>query len=470
MPRWIYNPGVSRPGAALLLLMVGTPVAAEPFLSSDPRNLGMGGAGVAVESGMNAVHYNPALISPGIDPHRLSFNFPTVGLGIQDREEFIEAYDDFDDSGILDRTRSDFSTFNEQFEEMVRRSEDGEYATNEQVQEDLAELQGRFDTLDGTRGDLFQLIGDMDEKPITFDFRGAAAAGGRAGQWGMAYHYQARGYGGGQFRLDTSDFDMVNTEFDAGQDIIDCFDEASSEGTTPDEDRMEECEEKANLNQDVSDDFTSEFESTGALVRELGVSFARDFHIGDRALSFGLTPKLVEVDTFDYRVRVQDEAEASFTDTEKTDNAFTVDAGASMEIVEGVRGGLSVRHLIPHSHDTVEGETIRFDPMARAGVAWDPARNLTLAADLDLTENRAVGFGPRTRFLSLGSEVRVGRIAQFRLGYRLNLSADDDIIGDRASVGFGFTPGAFRIDVGAAGNSNEASFFFQTGLQFRARN
>ena len=113
-------------GLVLLLLMVATPVAAEPFLSSDPRNLGMGGAGVAVESGMNAVHYNPALISPGIDPHRLSVSFPTLGFGIQDREEFIEAYDDFDDSGILDRTRSDFSTFNEQFEEMVRRSEDGE--------------------------------------------------------------------------------------------------------------------------------------------------------------------------------------------------------------------------------------------------------------------------------------------------------------------------------------------------------
>lgn len=463
-----WRTGVVLTAGAGVAMMAGSALA-EPFVSADPRNLGMGGAGVAVESGVNASVYNPALASPEIDPYRFSLNFPTVGVGVQDREEFIDAFDDFDDSNILDRTDDSFRDFNEQFRLMRDRAEDGFYQTNEQIREDLDELEDRFDRLDGTSDEFFDLLGDMSERPLTADFRGSMGLGLRVGQWGTALHLEGRGYGGGQFVLADEDSDLVLGEIDAGGEIITCFDEASQDGATPDEERLEECKDAADLNEEISGDLTSEFQAQGALMREIGFTLARDFDMFGRDVSFGVTPKVVDVDTVDYNVRVQDEDDVDLSDREQSDSGFTVDVGASMMLTEDLRGGVTVRNLIPQSYGTFEGNDIDVDPQLRAGVSWQPVSPITLAADMDLTENQPVGFGADTRFLSLGGEFDLRGIAQVRAGYRMNL-ASNDLVEDRASVGLGFSPGPVKIDVGAAGSSNDLAFFLQTGMQFRAGN
>lgn len=465
-----YSSRIAIPLLAGAALAVSADRAlAEPFISADPRNLGMGGAGVAVESGVNASIYNPALASPAVDPYRFSVNFPTLGGGVQDREDFIDAFDDFDDSRILDRTDESFQEFNEQFREMRQKAEDGVYATNQQIQEDLAVLEDRFEDLDGTSGEFFDLLGNMSERPLTADFRGAGSLGLRIGNWGTGLHLSGRGYGGGQFVLDEADTDLLQGELDGAGEIIQCFDDASSEGTTPDEDRLEECEEAADLNEELSEDLVSRFEARGAVMREVGLTLARDFEVFGRDVSFGVTPKVVDVDTVNYNVRVQDEDEVALSDREESDSGFTVDVGASMMLTDTLRGGVTARNLIPQSYGTFEGDDIDVDPQLRGGLSWQPREMITLAADMDLTENQPVGFGADTRFLSLGGEVNLLRTVQFRAGYRMNL-ASNDLVEDRASVGLGFSPGPVKIDIGAAGSSNDLSVFFQTGMQFRARN
>jgi hypothetical protein len=461
------NRRMTGAGAAVAMALALPGVAgAEPFLASDARALGMGGAGVAVARGTNAAYYNPALASPAYTRERLSITFPSVGFSVADRDDFIDALDDFDDSNIIDRFDASLSGFNSTFELIRSRIENDQYQSADDLRPDLELLQGDLGGVQSDNQEFQGLVAAMSDKPVTFDARGAVAVGARVGGWGTSYHAQARGYGGGVFLLDEGDFSLLNDVIGVGGGIVSCLQDAI-DGDDVDEDRLRECRDLDRPNEQVTDELGSTFRAQGVVMRELGFTLARDFDFGGRRVSFGITPKAVEVDTYDYIVVVQDEDDVSVDDVRQRSSNMNIDIGLAAPLTRRVTAGLVVRNLVSQDYGTVEGNVIALRPQARAGLAWQGGM-LTLAADLDLTENRALGFGPKTRFLSLGTEIDLARVFQLRFGYRTNLSSSD-IIEDVVSAGFGLSPGPFHFDLGVAGSSKEAAAYFQTGLRFGGR-
>jgi len=444
-----------------LLLPAG--LLAEPFLPSDPRALGMGGAVTATADGPNSVLYNSALASPNMRAYRTGITLPTMGGSLADREDFIQAFDDFDDSNVIDRVETDLRAFNDTFEFIRMKIDNDEYQTNDELEQDIALISDDLAVVDGTREELKDRIAAMSDKPITFQLSGSGAFGTRMGQWGTGLHYQARAYGGGAFLLDDADFGLVDSVFGEAAAIVSCLEEAAS-GDDPDEDKLEECRDSSLPDEQTADNFSSEFQFQGAVLREFGFTLARDFNVGGRSLAFGVTPKVVSVDTFDYLVRVQDEEDVDFDDRDESHSNMNVDIGVAMALNDEMRVGATIRNLIPQSYGTIEGNEIDLDPQVRVGFSWD-RRLYTLAADLDLTENKPFGFGPDTRFLSMGGELRPLRWLQLRAGYRVNLSSSS-IIDDIASVGVGFSPGPFHLDIGTARSSSEVAGYLQFGLRF----
>jgi len=451
-------------GGALLAVTAWQAAQAEPYLPSDPRALGMGGASTATARGPNSVLYNPALASPSMRRYRTGFSGPTLGFSLADREDFVGAYDDFDDSNVIDRIEDDIRAFNDTFQFIRGRIDAEEYETIEELEADISLIASDLSAVDITRAELEERVMAMSDKPLTFELKASAAYGGQLGQWGTGAYIQSRVYGGASFILDPQDFGLVSGAFDQAANIVSCLEEAA-EGSDPDQSTLEFCRDQELPDEQTSEEFLSEFQAQGARLNEYGVTLARDFYLAGRDVAFGVTPKIINVATYDYQVRVQDEDSVAVGDRERSHgNSFNVDVGVAMQLRDDMRLGATIRNLIPESFETVEGNEIELDPQVRLGFSWDRQR-FSLAADLDLTENAPMGFGPDTRFLALGGEYRPLNWLHLRGGYRFNL-ASSDIIDDVASVGFGISPGPIRLDFGLAQGSREAAAYMQFGMEF----
>jgi hypothetical protein len=102
-------------------------------------------------------------------------------------------------------------------------------------------------------------------------------------------------------------------------------------------------------------------------------------------------------------------------------NRFDVDLGV-MATTTLVRAGLTVRNVLEPEFDAAEGQALRLDRQARAGVALLLTERWTAAADVDLTRNRGPYGDVRT--LALGAEGRLSMRAIARAGVRLNTAGD----------------------------------------------
>lgn len=77
--------------------------AAVSFLSFDPRSMAMGGAGVASARSYNATIFNPALLVSSQSSDDWKFYFrPYLGARLLDRDNFLDALDEYQDSNSED--------------------------------------------------------------------------------------------------------------------------------------------------------------------------------------------------------------------------------------------------------------------------------------------------------------------------------------------------------------------------------
>ena len=102
-------------------------------------------------------------------------------------------------------------------------------------------------------------------------------------------------------------------------------------------------------------------------------------------------------------------------------NRFDVDVGV-MATARLIRAGLTVRNIVQPEFESLDGDMLRLDRQARAGISLLLTDRWTAAADFDLTRNR----GPLgdVRSLAFGTEGRLTRRAVARAGVQLNLAGD----------------------------------------------
>lgn len=209
---------------------------------------------------------------------------------------------------------------------------------------------------------------------------------------------------------------------------------------------------------------------------EAGLSLAHRFDIGSVPLSIGVTPKRVRVRTHDYAeplATASTTASDLFSSTNQTEiNTNNIDAGIMLGRGYGWRVGIVGRNLQKKEVTTFRNNVITMKPQTRAGVAYSN-HWLTLAADMDLSENQAVAFEDKTKMTAVGAEVNLWDLMQLRAGWQHNRAATPTTSGARAkndiySVGLGLSALGLHLDFAAMTNSNknDVGGFAQLSVQF----
>jgi len=212
---------------------------------------------------------------------------------------------------------------------------------------------------------------------------------------------------------------------------------------------------------------TSSVTARFVAVTEAGVSLAHEFSVFGTDIAVGVTPKVMQVTSYDYAfVGDQlDSAKINLNSGESTDSGFGLDVGVAKDFHNGWQTGFAVRNAVGNKFDTVRGNTIEFKPQARIGISHKTAWS-HVAMDVDLTENDPVGLESKTQFVSAGAEFDAFHAMQLRVGYRRNLSDTGDTAPDELSAGLGFSPFGAHLDLGASGNADEIGAALQIGYEF----
>lgn len=165
-------------------------------------------------------------------------------------------------------------------------------------------------------------------------------------------------------------------------------------------------------------DATIHMEGVG--VTEMGVTLANQIEKID-GLALGVTLKYVHLNTIDFSYGASKFSLSQLRDKQfqKSHNMLNADLGVSYKLNPEYSVGLVVKNIVPQKFDTVLGNTIEFDPIARIGIAR-VSGDLALAAGLDLTSNDAKGFDPDKRYLSLGAEYAGWNSTALRAGVRID--------------------------------------------------
>ncbi len=140
----------------------------------------------------------------------------------------------------------------------------------------------------------------------------------------------------------------------------------------------------------------------------------------------------------------------------KESSNFAVDAGVLFQPVNWLKLGVVGKYLNSPKFDDPKGGKIKVKPQARAGIAINPFETLTIAADMDLTENETTFPGYKSRNIGGGIEWDILKFLALRAGAYKNLAESDiDMV---YTAGLGLNLWLIRLDVSAAMSSNKSRF------------
>lgn len=406
------------------VVLFSSQAAALPFQSIDPRSLGMGGVGVASGTSSNAAFMNPALLSAAHEDEDFSLAMPIIGARFRDEDDLIEEVDAYQDNNLEANLNTAIDNFN------TTPNDANAAAVASASQAMLNQLQ------------------KFTAKPIQGEVIAGTVIAVPSKKMGASLSLNGYAVGGGQFDLSNADIALI-------QGIIDDANTSAAALAA-----NSDVAAQAGGN-DVVDKLTSGLDARGALITEVGLSLSREFTIGGHAIAVGVTPKVVQVKTFDYFLDTNTAEFDADTGTKDYDD-FNIDIGVAKDFNNGWKTGFVAKNLIANDYETVRGNIVKVEPQLRVGVSraneW-----LTLAADVDLVENEPAGFDSKTQYVGLGAEVDLFDWVQLRAGYRHNLSDSDTSI---PTLGFGFSPFGLHMDIAVAGNGDEVAGAFQLGFRF----
>lgn len=497
----------------LVLLIIAPLSEAVSFLSFDPRSMAMGGAGVASARSYNATIFNPALLVSSQSSDDWKFYFrPYLGARLLDRDNFLDALDDYQDSNSEDEF--------DRLLDIAKR----DFAAGLISADDLRALAA---AAEAWQGDIEKLSDKPLRASLSYGFSLGSTAKRRA--WGAHYRRYfvlgarvnfaevdrirvSQAIETTQLLADISDqtreiaaleaslgldelgdlieqavvdgkpsnallsyYDLpsvqalVERSIETGQliqEVDDYFQLEDLEAELRDPGSVESPPELKNyLRYQIPENFESTIEVQGAYVDELSVGYA--FTPDDRdKLKFGINVKQLTVTTVDFEQAVE---EIDLNDAENSRNqtrhqALNLDLGVLYQLNARLTVGAVVKNLVPHDFKTVRGNDLEFRPVARAGLSYHYRPALRFAADLDLTRNDPLGFDPDKQYLSVGAEWFLWRSTALRGGLRYNLATGKYL----PSLGVGLGTFSSHLDVALtkSAENDEVGLSIQAGLRF----
>lgn len=412
---------VSRLALAVSLSAVSTVTLAAPQSFSTARAFAMGGTGVAIAHPTTANTSNPAMLAAA--HHEWSDDFglilPSVNARLADEEEVVDQIDDIQDA--------------------IDAYEDA--AANMSTAEARAEAGKLHDQLQSLKGDTMR----------------ADVATGIS----MAVPGE---------RLAVGVFTNANLQVTARAKVDD-----------QDLDQLENIADGTMLSPPSDANLRSSGHVLASAVIEAGISLARSFDLGlENPVQLGVSPKYVQLRTYQYTAVVDDFDEDDFDDGdyESTKSGFNMDLGAAYAFGEEKQwnAGVAVRNLIPmeldSKYNTLRGEqkeTLELNPMVTAGIAHSGEYHV-LTAEAQLTEQKGFGYADDTQWLAVGAEFDAFRFAQLRLGARHNIASNSDNTGieedTQFTAGLGFSPFGARLDISGLVSDAEVGGAIELGMAF----
>ncbi len=401
-----------------------------PFGSYDPRSLGMGGTGVSSGTSANAGYYNPALLASTRDDN-FSLELPVVGMRVADPEDLEGALDTYQASNYEGALSTAIDNFN------------------------ASPTTTTANTAATTLTNLNTGIQTLSNKPIILEANLGLTIGVPNRSVGVSVMSNARVLAGAELNYTTADSDLISayaTEL--------AWVGAGNAPNVADTNLY-----SAGQLQDLSSRLTSTVNVRGALIHETGISLGTMFELGRFPIALGITPKTVNVTTFDYALGMQNATFDKNRGKVEYSNS-NVDIGAVTYLGGGFKLGVVGKNLVQKSYTTALGNEIVIKPQARAGVSHH-SHWATIAVDVDITQNDPLGLDEKTQYIGAGIEINLLDTLQVRAGIKQNrlattTSKDKNV----SSIGIGFSPFGIHVDAAYAESDAEKAASLQLGFHF----
>ena len=408
---------------------------AASFGNFDPRSLAMGGTGVSSANIDHAAYYNPALLSVAEEDDDFSLLAPTLGARAFDPKELLDALEAYQDGQYE-------TTFNNAIDTFNAAAPADKSATAADVVSAAEQL------LNG--------LNSISNKALDFEIHAGVNLAVPGKSLGLGVVASGRAMAGISLDITAHDTGLI-------QRYIDTLNWVATGTGTPD---LTLYNTGTQQFVDPEGTMTSTANLKGAYIIEGGLALSHEFESLDN-ISIGITPKTVQVTTFDYSIGVEKaETDSGAADTGELEYSDSnIDIGIAKKLGENWKVGFVTKNVISKEYKTVLGNTIEVKPQSRVGISHHTNWTV-LALDVDVTKNKSIGYtAEKTRFVALGAELDFS-LLQLRLGYRHNLSAEGGAESGIASAGVGLYILGLHIDAGVAGNGDEAEAALQLGIQF----
>ncbi len=143
-----------------------------------------------------------------------------------------------------------------------------------------------------------------------------------------------------------------------------------------------------------------------------------------------------------------------------------MDVGAVYRPVDWLRVGVVAKDLNEPTFNTPSGGKFKLAPQVRAGLAVNPHESFTIAFDGDLTANKTLVPGVKSRVLGLGVETVLMKFISLRVGALKNVKDSDTDI--TPTAGFGLSLFALHFDAGGGYDFDEGQALvgFSLAMEF----
>ena len=408
-------------------------VSAVPFGTYDPRSIAMGGAGVASGNSANAVFFNPSLLAQYTSrKHRArnsSYVFPIASLSVSKVVEDVAELADNNPEQVLSRSIAAYNA------SLTQATAEGVLNASRNLQNDLESITNESAFFDGMVGMVIG-IGDRRE--------------------GGAFVISRRFVGDGIADQTAADKQLL-ADYVEGLDFV-------VSGGTSGAPHPELFDVNGNL-LDQTNSLTSTATGRGLLLTELGIAMSWGVELFRNKIDVGFTPKFVQGTTYEYNGALGNSQLGTTERKENEDWQFTMDVGMSKALSDKVKLGLVVKNLVPLDFSTKSGGNIKIQPQLRAGAAYRSAKWGYWALDVDMLENKSIGGGDNTQYLSLGGEWHVKAWA-LRAGYKQNLVGRGDFSKGIFTAGTGYRFASVSFDIAYVDSGPERAASLQMSRRF----
>ncbi len=404
--------------------------------NSLPREMAMGGTGVASGLINTAGHTNPALLSSKTNKEVFSLAAPYFSIGVSDEDDLIDAIDDFQDSNVF-----------ENFEDSIDSAQLN-HSSIEGVKTSTNELNEALADLDNKKVHVNALVGTS----IAVATESVGIALTASGIVDISSHVSY---------TDKTLLDDFNNELSIVQS---CLGAVSSTCAHQSQNLNFIDPITGDVNFDPEHDIKSTLNITGIAIAELGASFSTSFSVADHHVAIGATPKFVTAKTINYSQSVNDAEFEDFDADEytTTHNNFNIDVGAIVSINDKWSTGIVVKNLVKQNYGNDYNEQYNYEikPHTQLAIAYHGG---WINAALDIDANEKFTSRGNEQIVAFGVEIDAFEIAQVRAGYRHDIKDTDNSL---YSAGIGFSPFGVHLDVGVAGNEREVNASAMLGFKW----